>query len=43
MELKLNWPPEKTFNYKFNKNLELEIPLIKNKGENKKEDKGIEH
>ncbi len=28
-----NWPPEKTFRYEFNENLELEIP-VKDGGKN---------
>lgn len=27
----LNWPPEKTFKYEFNEQLDLEIPLKENK------------
>ncbi len=27
---KMNWPPEKTFKYKFNDELEMDIPLEEN-------------
>ncbi len=39
-EVDMVWPPEKTFKYLFNNELNLEIPLIANgKGEKGKKDK----
>ena len=34
----LNWPPEETVIYKFNKTLELAIPLYDNEKENNLEE-----
>lgn len=39
-EVDMVWPPEKTFKYLFNNELDLEIPLKSNgKGEKDKKDK----